>query len=158
MSDEYHRPKGLSTSVSYVDPKAAFKWLESAFGFEPRFVILDEQDQLAHSEMTYGDSTVMVGGEWSDDHRSPTTLSGKNTQSVHVQLAANEDVDAHCEHARTAGAEILAEPDTQFYGDRTYRAKDPEGHIWTFAVTVEKKTPEDWDKASGGSMRTLDRL
>ncbi len=37
----------------------------------------------------------------------------------------------------------------QFYGDRTYRAKDPEGHIWTFAVTVEKMTPGEWDEVSG---------
>jgi hypothetical protein len=44
--------------------------------------------------------------------------------------------------ARTAGADIIAEPETQFYGDRTYRAKDPEGHIWTFGVTVEEKTAE----------------
>ncbi len=28
---------------------------------------------------------------------------------------------------RDAGAVIIAEPETQFYGDRSYRAKDPEG-------------------------------
>jgi len=39
--------------------------------------------------------------------------------------------------ARTTGAEIIQEPETQFYGDRTYRARDPEGHIWTFGRTVE---------------------
>ena len=51
--------------------------------------------------------------------------------------------------AREAGAEILQEPETQFYGDRTYRARDPEGHIWTFGVTEKRMTPEEWDKASG---------
>jgi hypothetical protein len=35
------------------------------------------------------------------------------------------------------------------YGDRTYRACDPEGHIWTFGVTEKRMTPEEWDKASG---------
>ena len=24
----------------------------------------------------------------------------------------------------------------QFYGERLYRARDPEGHIWTFTQTV----------------------
>ena len=38
---------------------------------------------------------------------------------------------------RAAGAEILQRPETQFYGDRTYRARDPEGHIWTFGQTVQ---------------------
>ncbi|MCA8902177.1 MAG: VOC family protein, partial [Hyphomonas sp.] len=127
-------------------------------GFEPLFIILDENDNIAHSEMTFGDSFVMIGNEWSEDHRSPKNLGAKNTQTVHVQLAEGEDIDAHCERARAAGAEILQECDTQFYGDRTYRARDPEGHIWTFAVTVEMKTAEEWDAASGGAMRTVTSL
>lgn len=149
-----HRPKGLSSAVSYVDPKAAFRWLEDAFGFEPAFVILDAEGNLAHSEMSYGQDIVMIGNEWSADHKSPQSLGGKNTQTVHVQLAPGEDIDAHCARARAAGAAILQEPDTQFYGDRTYRARDPEGHIWTFGVTVEQLTPDEWDKASGLTTKT----
>ncbi len=157
MSD-FYRSKGLSSAVCYVDPKKAFRWLEEAFGFEPLMVILDENDNLAHSEMKYGDSVVMIGNEWSDDHRSPKSLGGKNTQSVHVQLAKGEDVDAHCERARKAGAEIIQEPSTQFYGDRTYRARDGEGHIWTFGVTVQKMTPAEWDAAAGGGLKTKTSL
>ena len=78
MSDLY-RPKGLSSAVCYVDPKAAFRWLEEAFGFEPLMVILDENDNIAHSEMKYGDSVVMIGNEWSADHKSPKSIGGKNT-------------------------------------------------------------------------------
>jgi len=155
---EYYRPKGLASAVSYVDPKAAFRWLEEAFGFEPLMVILDVQDELAHSEMTYGDSVIMIGREWSSDHKSPKSVGGKNTQSVSVQLARGEDIDAHCEHARKAGAEIVQEPTDQFYGDRTYRARDPEGHIWTFSVTLREMTPAEWDKAAGSGFRTQRRL
>ena len=147
------RPKGLSSAVCYQDAKAAYRWLEEAFGFEPLFVILDADGNLGHSEMTFGNSVVMVGSEWSADHRSPKSVGGKNTQSVHVQLAEGEDVDAHCQRAREAGAEILQEPETQFYGDRTYRARDMEGHIWTFGVTEKRMTPEEWDKASGLTTR-----
>ncbi len=153
MADLY-RPKGLSSAVCYVDSKAAFRWLEEAFGFEPLMVILDADENLAHSEMSYGHSVVMIGNEWSQDHKSPKSLGGKNTQTVHVQLARGDDIDAHCERARKAGAEILQEPDTQFYGDRTYRARDPEGHIWTFGVTVEEIGPDKWDAASGMTTRT----
>ena len=157
MSDLY-RPKGLSSALCYLDPKTAFRWLEEAFGFEPLMVILDENDNIAHSEMKYGDSVVMIGNEWSDDHRSPKSIGRKNTQTVHVQLSRGEDLDAHCERARKAGAEIMQEPSTQFYGDRTYRARDAEGHIWTFGVTLQEMTPADWDKAAGGAMKTQTRL
>lgn len=151
---EASRPQGLSSAVSYQDSKAAFRWLEQAFGFEPLFVLLDEAGELAHSEMGYGDSVIMIGNEWSDDHKSPQSIGGKNTQSVHVQLAAGADIDAHCQTARAAGADIVAEPATQFYGDRTYRAKDPEGHIWTFGVTVEARTADEWDAAGGFTTKT----
>ena len=156
MAEEFYRPKGLSSALCYLDPKAAFRWLEDAFGFEPLMVILDADENLAHSEMRYGASVIMIGNEWSADHKSPKSLGGKNTQTVHVQLARGEDIDAHCERARKAGAEILQEPETQFYGDRTYRARDPEGHIWTFGVTVEEVGPERWDAAAG--LKTQTRL
>ena len=156
MTTDAYRPKGLSSAVSYKDPKAAFRWLEEAFGFEPMLVLLDADGNLAHSEMSYGSGVVMVGSEWSDDHRSPQSVDGKNTQSVHIQLAEGEDLDAHFERARAAGAAVLQAPETQFYGDRTYRVKDPEGHVWTASVTVRRMTPAEWDEASG--LTTKSRL
>ncbi len=149
---DYYRPQGLSSAVCYQDSKAALRWLEQAFGFEPLMVILDGEGNLLHSEMTFGHSVLMVGSEWSEVHKSPKSLSGLNTQTVHVQLDA--DIDAHCEHARKAGAVILQAPETQFYGDRTYRAADPEGHIWTFGMTVQKMTPAEWDNAMGCTTKT----
>lgn len=51
--------------------------------------------------------------------------------------------------APAAGATILTEPEDQFYGDRTYRARDPEGHVWTFAQTVRRVSREEAEAASG---------
>lgn len=137
----------FSSALSYRDPKAALGWLEKAFGFETFMLITDPEGNVAHSEMKFGDGVIMVGSEWSADHKSPASVGGKNTQSVHVQLT--EDIDKHCARARAAGAEIIQEPDTQFYGDRTYRARDPEGHVWTFGQTVKAVTREEAEKASG---------
>src|SRR5579859_4558936 len=50
---------------------------------------------------------------------------------------------AHCEHARPAGAVIEMEPEDQFYGARTYRAKDVEGHVWTFSQTIREVSREE---------------
>ena len=33
-------------------------------------------------------------------------------------------------------------------------AKDPEGHIWTFGVTVEDKTSDEWDAEGGFTTKT----
>jgi uncharacterized glyoxalase superfamily protein PhnB len=137
----------LMSAVCYQDPQAAIRWLEQAFGFELFMLIEDGEGNLVHSEMRFGNAVVMIGNEWSADHKSPKSIGGKNTQTVHIQLTT--DVDAHCERARAAGAEILMEPANQFYGDRTYRCRDPEGHIWTVAQTVETVTREQAEAASG---------
>lgn len=137
----------LVSAVIYRDPKAALRWLEEALGFELFMLIEDADGNLAHAEMRFGNAAIMIGSEWSDDFRSPAALGGKNTQSVHVHIG--EDVDAHCERARRAGAEILMEPETQFYGDRTYRCRDPEGHVWTVGQTVREVSREDAEAASG---------
>jgi uncharacterized glyoxalase superfamily protein PhnB len=137
----------LSSALCYVDPRAALAWLERAFGFEVTMLIEDADGAVVHSQMSFGDSMVMIGAEWSADHKSPRSIGGKNTQTVHIQITT--DIDGHCERARAAGAEIMMEPATQFYGDRTYRCRDPEGHIWTVAQTVETVTREQAEKVSG---------
>ena len=122
-------------------------WLEKAFGFELVMLLEDADGAVAHSQMEFGDSYVMIGQEWSADHRSPKSVGGKNTQTVHIQL--DTDIDAHFERAKAAGAVIDAEPTTQFYGDRTYRCRDLEGHIWTVSQTVASVSREEAEAASG---------
>lgn len=146
MTDPYQRPS-LGTGVFYQDPRAALEWLEKAFGFERTMVIDDSDGNLVHSEMRFGDGYIMVGAIWADFVASPQSIGGKNTQIIHVHL--KDGIDAHCAHAKAAGAEILQEPEDQFYGDRTYRARDPEGHVWTFSQTVRHVTREEAEQVSG---------
>ena len=138
----------LTSAICYREPKAALTWLEKAFGFDLVFLVEDAEGNLAHSEMRFGDSVVMIGNEWSADHKSPASVDGKNTQTVHIQLKDGE-LDAHCERARAAGAFIMVEPETQFYGDRTYSCRDLEGHIWTVSQTVQAVTREEAEAITG---------
>ena len=137
----------LSSALFYQDPKAAIAFLQAAFGFEITLLLEDADGNLAHSQLSLGDGRIMVGTEWSGDHKSPKSIGGKNTQTVHIQL--DDGLDAHCERARQAGGEIIAEPETQFYGDRTYRCRDPEGHIWTLSQTVSAVSIADQEAATG---------
>ena len=137
----------LIPAVFYKDPKAALAWLEKAFGFELFMLLEDAEGNVAHSEMRHGDAVVMVGSEWSEEHRSPASTGGKNTQTVHIGVT--EDIHAHCARARAAGAEILMEPAEQFYGAATYRCRDPEGHVWTVAQQVKDVSREEAEAASG---------
>lgn len=146
----------FSASVFYRNPKAALEWLERAFGFEVTMLLESPDGSVAHAEMNLGGrGRLMLGGEWSEWAKSPESVDGANTQSVHVDLEA--DIDAHCERARAAGAVVVASPENQFYGARTYRAADPEGHVWTFAQWVAELPPRaEAEKATGLKIRAKD--
>jgi uncharacterized glyoxalase superfamily protein PhnB len=146
MDDPFRRPT-LIAGVYYRDPWAALDWLEKAFGFERSMVIADKDGKLGHAELRFGDGLLYVGSEWADYIGSPASIGGKNTQTIHVHM--EEGIDAHCARAQAAGAAILMEPTDQFYGDRTYKARDPEGHVWTFGQSVRVVSREEAERTSG---------
>ena len=140
----------FTSAVFYQDPKAALRWLEQAFGFEVTMAIdgPPEAPEMCHYEMSSkGQGRIMVGAQWDDWVSSPVGVGGKNTQTVHVQLP--DGLDEHCERARAAGATIDAEPEDQFYGDRSYRAVDLEGHRWTFSTKVREVSKAEAEAALG---------
>jgi uncharacterized glyoxalase superfamily protein PhnB len=142
---------GFQPSVIYQDPRAAMRWLQAAFGFEPAIYIEGDDGGFIHCQMRYGEALISIGQEWDEDFKSPLKVGGKNTQLTSIQI--DEDVDAHCARARAAGAEIITEPATQFYGDRTYRCRDPEGHNWSIGQTVEEVSREQALERLGGGMK-----
>lgn len=146
MANPYGR-SAFTSALYYKDPMTALAWLEKAFGFERVMLITDADGNLAHSEMRFGDGMIMVGNEWTDYVASPASTGARNTQSIHVHLA--DGIDAHCARARAAGGVIVRELENQFYGDRTYSVRDPEGHVWSFGQNVQRVSREEAEKASG---------
>jgi uncharacterized glyoxalase superfamily protein PhnB len=146
----------FTVAAFYRDPKTALKWLADAFGFEVTMAIEDPDGdpRNCHYEMGIaGRGRIIIGGEWADWTRSPASVGGANTQSTRVDLA--RDLDAHCERARAAGATIVAEPADQFYGDRTYRAVDLEGHVWTFSQHVHDVSQAEAEQAGGVTIEAV---
>ncbi len=141
-------PEGSQRIVPYLnysDPKAVIEFLIDAFGFEQGLLIEGPDDSIGHCELLLGGETVMLSSEFAEGGlSSPKSLGGVHA-SVMVYV---DDVDAHCEQAREAGAQIVQEPADQFYGDRTYRALDPEGVGWDFHQHVRDVTPEEMAAAA----------
>jgi len=147
MSRHPSEQSNVIPALFYEDPAAALAWLEKAFGLETRLCVTDASGAVAHAEMSYGGGRITAGpGAWIDWAKSPNEVGGANTAAIHIMV---DDVDAHCATARAAGAVITMEPADQFYGDRSYRARDPEGHNWTFGQTIREVSEEEMEAATG---------
>ena len=130
----------ISSALFYDEPAKAIDWICEAFGFDVRLKVEGEGGRIEHSELVFDGGLIMVGGAGETgrtdrpERRSPKSLGGATSQELCIFV---DDVDAHCERARRAGAKVLIEPTTSDYGedywsDRSYLAEDPEGHRWWF--------------------------
>jgi uncharacterized glyoxalase superfamily protein PhnB len=132
----------ISSCLFYDEAATAIEWLCKAYGFELRLKVDGENGDIVHSELDLGSGRIMVGSaKKSPERKSPKALDGVNTQGLFVYV---EDIQAHCDRARAAGAKIVSEPTTVDYGedywsDRGYEAVDPEGHRWYFAERLRSK-------------------
>src|SRR5918997_1995599 len=129
----------ITPYLLYEDVAGALDFLSRAFGFEEILRYTGPEGYVNHAEMRIGDGVIYLGDP-GGDYRNPAHL-GASTQMVCVLV---DDVDATCERARAAGAEITEEPTDQPYGERRFMARDPEGHGWSIAQTVADLAPEDW--------------
>jgi uncharacterized glyoxalase superfamily protein PhnB len=96
--------------------------------------------------MRLGDDVIYMGDP-GDEYRNPAALGGA---TVMIGVHGLEDVDALCERARAAGADITEEPADQEYGERRFGAADPEGHKWFFSQPIREVAPEEWGATVSG--------
>ena len=119
-------------SLRYRDAPAAIEFMCETFGFTKRLVIPGPDGTIRHAQLTLGDGMIMLGSAQNRDFgphvKTPQEL-GANTQSAYVIVP---EIDAHYEHAKAAGAEIVLEIQDASYGGRLYFALDPEGNLWHF--------------------------
>jgi len=122
--------------LRYADAPRAIDFLCEAFGFERHAVYADDKDPniIHHAQLVDRGNMIMLASlgdsEWSEKAGLRTVAeAGGNTQTVYIVI---DDVDAHAERARAAGAGIVSEPEDQDYGGRVYSARDPEGYVWSF--------------------------
>ena len=136
-------PAGASPITPYLtvrDAAAAAAFYQKAFGFEQTEMIPRKDGSPAHVGMTFcGHSVVMFGPEgMQGDMQSPASSGATVPVSFYVYC---DDVAQLVAQARAAGANILAEPEDMFWGDRVASIADPDGYQWTFATQVAEFDP-----------------
>ena len=127
--------------VGYEDAAGAIAWLTSAFGFvENEELRHTGGGTITHAELELDGGHVFVSTPTSDymspkRHRETCDAARRaydNPWVIDGVFVEVDDVDAHHERARAAGATILREPEEPGVGFRVYSAEDPEGHRWMF--------------------------
>ena len=132
-------PATVTPVLVYPDVRAAVDWLQSALGFEEKVRIGD-----AHrSQLAFGADGAVVVADVRRDKAAPS--GGIVTHEIKLRV---DDVDEALALAREAGAQVLEEPKTYEYGERSCVVEDLAGHRWELTQTVRDVEPEEWGGVS----------
>ena len=124
----------ITPVLVYSDIESAHTFLIETLGLAPGSLHRDNAGQVVHGEVHANGGTIWLHRE-SADH---DLASPRSSQVAFGGLAVLvEDVDAHYERVRAAGAVIEHTPQDQPYGRREYGVRDPEGHRWWFGTALE---------------------
>ncbi len=127
--------------LSYERAAEAIDWLTEAFGFreQPETRHTATNGTVTHAQLEHGDGLIMLATPIPDyqspnRHRQECDAADKWLRSPWVidgVLVHVDDIDAHFERAKKAGATMLSGIEDGPVG-RLYRVADLEGHRWMF--------------------------
>lgn len=124
--------------ITYRTVAEASGWLTAMFGFTEHYRY-GPPDAPSGAQMHLDDAWVMLDAA-DPGQKTPAEL-GYGTQSLTVFV---QDVDAHYERAKSAGATIVEDLHETIYGERQYGARDLDGHHWLFSTHARDVSPTEW--------------
>jgi PhnB protein len=146
----------LSVPMSHIDPTAeiqqlfpylivrdcpaAIDFYKRVFHAEEAMRLAEPDGRIGHAELKLGAAMIMLAEEHPDRGVMSPLAYGGSGSILHLHVA---DVDEMTARAVEAGAKLLAEPKTQFYGERSSKIQDPFGHIWMLGQHVEDVSREE---------------
>jgi len=125
--------------LTYRNVADALAWLTKAFGFVEHYRFGEPGGRVNGAQMHLGDAWIMLNSARAGS-ASPAQ-AGHQTQSLTVFV---DDVDAHFERAKLAGAKIVEDLHETAYGERQYGVEDLEGHHWLFSRHARDVDPAEW--------------
>jgi uncharacterized glyoxalase superfamily protein PhnB len=122
----------------YDDVAKAIDWLCGAFGFSERLRAGAPGGVVSHAQLTAFGGDIMIGRQ-GGPFKAP-----RPDETSQYALISVEDVEAHFEHAKAFGAQIVSPLQDMPFGVRQYTVSDPGGHWWTFSQNIADVPPHEW--------------
>jgi uncharacterized glyoxalase superfamily protein PhnB len=107
------------------------------------FRLTEPAGRIGHAELDFDGTVLMVSEEYPEyGIMGPQSIGGTSV-SIHLHV---DNADETIERAVAAGAELLREPQDQFYGERSGTVRDPFGHEWLIGHNIEELTPDEMQR------------
>ncbi len=128
----------LQPILQVADVDAATAFYRDVLGFSVDLTVPDGSGKTMHAELSRNGAALMFEPATGLSEAARSLLGAVLT----LYITDNDvDIDAFCEQVRAAGARIAEPIQDQFWGDRTFTVRDPDGYHLTFAKNVRPFDP-----------------
>jgi uncharacterized glyoxalase superfamily protein PhnB len=143
---ETGRNNTLAPSIRVKDMQKSLDFYTKTLGFQTTDKLTRRDGRIAHAAVGFDSPLLMLSPV--EYVRTPQTKEdlAKNKVGVGVEFyigtTGSKKLDAFFTEVKAKGAPVINEPKTEFWGDRLFTVKDPDGYALTFSEHVNEVTPE----------------
>lgn len=122
----------ICPTFRYRDPDPIIDWLTDTVGFRTLACYRADDGTVAHAELAYGSSIIMIGHTRDDAFGALVGQSGETGgKALYVSV---DDVDALFARIEKAGTVVEQGMTERDYGSREFICRDGEGNLWCFGT------------------------
>lgn len=143
---EPRKNNAMAPSIRVRDIQKSLDFYTRVLGFQTSDKLTRKDGKLAHVTLGFDSPLLMLAPV--DYVRTVQTKEdlAKNKLGVgvefHIGMNGSKKLDEFYAEVKARGVTVLNEPKTEFWGDRLFTVKDPDGYAITFSEHVSDVTPE----------------
>jgi PhnB protein len=137
--------KMLSPTLMVEDIGKSLEFYTQTLGFEEIGRMAGPDGNLVFGNVKWKDIYIMFGSTaWLPPEALPHRGVGVD---FYIAGDKEDDIDRYYLMLKEKGVNITKDIEDQFWGDRTFSIKDPDGYQLTFAKPVREVSPEEMAEA-----------
>ena len=148
---ETGRNNTLAPSIRVTDMQKSLDFYTKTLGFQTTEKLTRRDGRIVHASVGFDSPLLMISPV--EYVRTPQTKEdlAKNKLGVgvefHIGMNGSKKLDEFFTEVKARGITVINEPKTEFWGDRIFTVKDPDGYALTFSEHKNDVTPEAWTAA-----------
>ena len=143
---ETRRNNTIAPSIRVKNMQKSLDFYTKTLGFQTTDKLTRQDGKIAHASVGFDSPLLMLSPV--EYVRTPQTKEdlAKNKLGVGVEfyigMNGSRKLDEFFTEVKAKGITVINEPKTEFWGDRLFTVKDPDGYALTFSEYVSDVTPE----------------
>jgi uncharacterized glyoxalase superfamily protein PhnB len=148
---EAQRNNRIAPSIRVQDMQKSLDFYTKTLGFKTTDKLTRRDGKIAHASLGFDSPLIMLSPvEYIRTQRTKEELANNKLGvgvEFYIDMKGSKKLDDFFTEVKGKGITVINEPKTEFWGDRIFTVKDPDGYALTFSEHVNDVTSDAWTEA-----------